>query len=206
MIFTKPIVGSFAAVLFSSAVLGVGAGCGGGGAQVNTDPKIDITSLTGIDPKDLESAASQLADSMLRSPEVASIQKKPAILVINPFIADVDDSDFDTGVLIKPVVQVLMKSQRFREDTTSLWNDVSQDRRALELKRKKRYLSGQDPTDDTADYSLSGKIIDSYQRAGNVRQVSYIFQMTLTEISSGLAIWDDQVRITKQGTKASVGF
>ncbi len=56
------------------------------------------------------------------------------------------------------------------------------------------------------DYSLSGKIIETPVRAGNVRQSTFSFQLSLSDIRTGLALWEDEVEITKAGKKANVSW
>ena len=55
------------------------------------------------------------------------------------------------------------------------------------------------------DYTLSGKIIEDRARAGNIREVTYFFQLTLAT-PDGLAVWEGEKRIPKQGEKPSVGW
>jgi hypothetical protein len=45
----------------------------------------------------------------------------------------------------------------------------------------------------------------STQRTGSIREVNYFFQFSLTA-ANGLAVWESEKRITKQGKKASVGW
>jgi PBP1b-binding outer membrane lipoprotein LpoB len=56
------------------------------------------------------------------------------------------------------------------------------------------------------DYSLSGKITQRIVRAGRTKQSDYRFQLSLTDLRTGLAFWEDEHVIVKQGKRASVGF
>jgi hypothetical protein len=55
------------------------------------------------------------------------------------------------------------------------------------------------------DYTLSGKIIEVRDRAGDTRQSSFVFQLSLSS-NAGVAVWEDEKTITKQGTRPAVGF
>jgi hypothetical protein len=55
------------------------------------------------------------------------------------------------------------------------------------------------------DYTLSGKIIEDRTAAGRTKQTSYIFQLSLSS-RDGIAVWEDERTIVKQGKRASVGF
>ena len=56
------------------------------------------------------------------------------------------------------------------------------------------------------EYSLTYKLLSVEAQAGKVKQYTYVFQMSLTDIKTGLAVWEDERQITKQGKKASVGW
>jgi len=56
------------------------------------------------------------------------------------------------------------------------------------------------------DYTLTGKVIEDRNRSGNRREKVYVFQMTLTDIRNGLAIWEEEKPIVKQGSRSSVGW
>jgi hypothetical protein len=55
------------------------------------------------------------------------------------------------------------------------------------------------------DYTLSGKIIEVRDQAGSVHQASYVFQLSLSS-ASGVAVWEEEKTIIKQGKQATVGF
>ena len=56
------------------------------------------------------------------------------------------------------------------------------------------------------DYSLSGKITQEIDRAGRTKQSTFYFQLSLTDLRTGLAFWEDQHEISKLGKRATVGF
>jgi len=57
------------------------------------------------------------------------------------------------------------------------------------------------------DLSLSGKIIQRNNKMNSrTTQVDYLFQMTLTDIETGLAFWEDEVPIVKRGSSKTVSW
>ena len=62
------------------------------------------------------------------------------------------------------------------------------------------------------DYALTYKILET--RAGadggflqkNYKQTTFTFQMSLTDVQTGIAVWEDETQITKQGRQNSVGW
>ncbi|MBP7143481.1 MAG: penicillin-binding protein activator LpoB, partial [Opitutaceae bacterium] len=82
----------------------------------------------------------------------------------------------------------------------------AEDPLAKEAAEMQAMLAGQKKTTTLPYYTLSGKLIEDRARAGRTRQVTYTFQMSLTTVKDGLAVWEDEKQITKIGTKPSVGF
>jgi PBP1b-binding outer membrane lipoprotein LpoB len=60
-------------------------------------------------------------------------------------------------------------------------------------------------TTQLPDFTLSGKIIETFVKAGDTKQSTYSFQLSLTD-KRGLAVWEGDKDITKQGTRSGVGF
>jgi len=72
------------------------------------------------------------------------------------------------------------------------------------MQQENEFMNDQKPA-RLPDFSLSGKIIETVARAGHTHQSTYSFQLSLTD-KSGLAVWESEKEITKQGTQPSVGF
>ena len=75
---------------------------------------------------------------------------------------------------------------------------------AAEAKREQQLL-GTQKVSGRPDYTLSGKIIENRTRQGNQRESTYVFQMALAT-RDGLAVWEDEKTITKQGKRAPVSW
>lgn len=68
------------------------------------------------------------------------------------------------------------------------------------------FLGGNGPVDRSPNYTLTGKIIEDVARDGSTRQVTYVFQLSLTDPRFGTAVWEDEKKIQKTGTRAAVGW
>jgi PBP1b-binding outer membrane lipoprotein LpoB len=73
------------------------------------------------------------------------------------------------------------------------------------LQQENEFMNDQKTT-RKPDFTLSGKIIETLARSGSTRQSTYSFQLSLTDSKTGLAVWEGEKEITKQGTRPSVGF
>jgi PBP1b-binding outer membrane lipoprotein LpoB len=80
----------------------------------------------------------------------------------------------------------------------------AEDPLARGIQEEQQFLEDKKVT-KTPDFSLSGKIIETRAKAGNVRQSTFSFQLSLTD-KRGLALWEGEEEITKQGKRPSVGF
>jgi PBP1b-binding outer membrane lipoprotein LpoB len=82
-----------------------------------------------------------------------------------------------------------------------------EDKQAQEVLRREKFLKGEtsEPLPDP-DFSLTGKITQVKRTAGNTKQATYTFRLTLTNLRSGLEAWTKTVDMTKLGNKNAVGF
>jgi penicillin-binding protein activator len=56
------------------------------------------------------------------------------------------------------------------------------------------------------DMSLAGEIIQAKTVSGNRRESYFQFHLTLTDLKTGLAVWEDTKEIAKQNRTAKVGW
>ena len=52
------------------------------------------------------------------------------------------------------------------------------------------------------DMSLSGEIVQQQRRSGRTEESYFFIHMVLTDLATGLAVWEDNVELAKQGTKS----
>ena len=133
----------------------------------------------GIDTQDFASKAEEMIQSMLESGALDRVARKPAILVVGRIKNDTG-AYFDTDLLAKKIRVALNRSGKAMTDVTG---------GALN-----------DP-----DFTLSGKIIETYARQDRTRQQGYTFQLSLSN-PQGLAVWEDEKEITKQSQRPAVSF
>ena len=133
----------------------------------------------GIDTQDFAGKADEMIQSLVESSVIDKAHRKPAILVVGRILNNTS-RQFDMDLLAKKIRVALNKSGKALTDTTG------------------GALS--DP-----DFTLSGKIIDTYARQGEKRQHAYTFQLSLSN-PQGLAVWEDEKEITKQSERGAAGF
>lgn len=184
--------------------------CGCGGVQYvdNADSR-EYASL-GIDYHDLEKAASDNIKSLLESGYVRSLAglEKPKVLAISNVINDTMQH-FSTQELTRKITRDMRNSGKFILTMAFAGSGGSKDT-MLDSVRNAR---GNDEVNQygvpekgkiiAPELSLSGKIIQRNTKVKSKQRVDYFFLLTLTDLKSGLVVWDNEVNIIKVGKKTS---
>ena len=170
----------------------------------------EVTSMQNVmelEYRDWTSTAETMTKSMLESKAFTS-HKKP-VIAMGKIINDTAQR-FDTDILTKKIRTTLLKSGTAQiatnfsgEDTTS--NTV-------------RNIRGNDEYDAVTiaqkgtliapNMSLSGKMLQRNMKlksgwfSSNDTRVEYYLQLTLTDLNTGLSIWEDEKPIIKEGDHA----
>ena len=164
--------------------------------------------VMGIDYRDFEKIASKLVASLLNSGAV----NKPAggryVLAISRIKNDTTQR-IDTSQLIKKIRVALLQSGKVVVTTAVSANGAEDNmsmqarklRNSAEFNQKTVAKKGQMVA---PELSLSGQIFErSIQISRKKQQVEYYFQLSLTDIATGLAYWEGEEVISKRGN--SVG-
>ena len=192
------------------------AGCQSSGAKVvnltnpeyTASPQSGGETTFGLDYRDFEYSAKQAVDSFLNSP----LSRKPGstapwIMAISRIVNDTT-LNLDTDQLIKKIRIALLNSGRVVV-TTAVGAGGPEDAMSAQVRElQDSELFNQDTVADMGtmvapDLSLSGKIIQRANRVGNKQQVDYYFQLTATNIETGLAYWEFEEVIAKLGSNQS---
>ena len=56
------------------------------------------------------------------------------------------------------------------------------------------------------DMSLSGEIVQQTASTGRIRESYFFFHMALTDLTTGLAVWEENVEIAKQAKRPVFGW
>lgn len=195
--------------LLPIALCAVLAGCGGTNV-VNLDNEREVQNMQDVmelEYRDWEKTATNMTDSMLKSNAFAGISK-PVIAV-----ADIKNDTmqrFDTDILIKKIRTTILKSGRAQISTNFTGEDTTSN--------KVRNTRGNDEYDQSTfankgtliapNMSLSGKMIQRNLKLSSGwfssvdTRVEYYLQLTLTDLKTGLSVWEDEQPIVKEGDHA----
>ena len=160
-----------------------------------------------INIQDFEQAAdamvaSLIADQVASGKLQSAVPGEPALMAISR-IQNSTGQQLETDLLVKKIRVALNRTGKVQTSTT-MGLGGPEDPLAADQQKAKEFFDDKKHT-RLPDYTLSGKIIDLQAKAGNTRQMSYVFQLSLSS-ASGVAVWEEEKTITKQGSRSSVGF
>ena len=160
-----------------------------------------------LEYRDWTNTAENMTKSMLDSNALKTTQK-PVIAIGN--IVNDTAQRFDTDILTKKIRTTLLKSGTVQVTTNFSGEDTNSDKvRALrnngEYDQKTIAKAG---TLVAPNMSLSGKMLqrnlklESGWFSSVDTRVEYYLQLTLTDLNTGLSVWEDEQPIIKEGKDA----
>lgn len=193
---------SLAGVCAAAALL---AGCGDSAHYVDSQGTQTIVSLDQINIQDWSNAADQMVASLLTSGVLDNAPSQPAIMAVST-IVNRTTTQVDTAYLTTKIRVALTQSGKVLTTTTYGLGGRAEDELAKQTMELHKLQNNDATSMPLPYYTLSGRLLENRATAGRTRQVTYTFQLALTQINTGLAVWEDEVNITKQGRGASVGW
>lgn len=177
---------------------------------IDADSTDGIASVDTIDIQDFEKAAKDMLATLINSDAIASVDGKKRVVMISRVLNNTEHH-IDTDLLIKTIRVKLNQSGRVLI-TTAVGHSGAED----PSNKGVRNLRADDEFNQAGvqkkgtlvapDLSLGGKIIQLKSSAGSTKQSAFAFQLSLTDLKTGLAMWEGNVNIVKQGKKSSVGW
>jgi hypothetical protein len=194
-------------MLLQVAVLTLIVGCASRSAYVNPQGPDTAVNAGQINIQDFAAAADTFVNEILERVSQGQLPSsrpgKPAIMAISR-ITNKTLQHVDIDQLVKKIRVQLNRSGRILTTTTLAYGEVEDPL----AKQTQEQLQAQGKTDGPliADYTLSGSILDDIARKSRMTtQASYIFQLSLTD-RNGIALWESEYIVTKQGRKAAVSW
>ena len=167
--------------------------------------------VMGLDYRDFQKAASEAIKSMLQSGALNKRGGGRYVLAISRIVNDTMQR-IDTDQLIKKIRVELLQSGKVVV-TTAVSAGEPEDKMAYKARQLRKSDEFKQSTVAkkgqmiAPDLSLSGKIIQRNVRVDSgTQQVEYYFQLTLTDINTGLAYWEGESVIGKRGSNKSVAW
>jgi len=186
------------------------AGCATPQSKYISSSGANNLNTNALSNNDMAIAAEYSINSLLESGKLKRKDGEVPILGISRIINNTS-YHIDTDLLVKRIRVALNKSGKaLTTSTLSIGKrNTAEDPLAKSFTDKNDFLDNNKPLDP--DFTLSGKILQNNVAVGNRKEVTYIFQLSLTDIrrgsrTAGLAIWEDFREITKQRKRRTVGL
>ncbi len=204
---------AIAGVILSTLMI---AGCASKTYYIDqaTGTKTKQETVAGLNYRDFSQAADQMVQSILDNPRLKHPDADKGAVYVMAISSIINDTTqrIDTDQLTKKIRVDLLNSGRFLTTTAIGLNgaedEMTQKVRALKnsalvnqktVKENNRVIA--------PDFSLSGKIIQrNFTLSKKEQEINYYLQLTLTNLDNGLAYWEDEVPIAKQGDGRSVSW
>ncbi len=185
------------------------AGCASSPQATYVDPSGNrtLSNVGQINIQDWNMASETMINSLIEKQVnqgklKASGPDGKSILAISR-IVNSTGTQIDTDMIVKKIRVALLGTGKVVADITAGLGGA-EDPLAAEAKREQEFLSTKKVA-ARPDYTLSGKIIENRAAQGNLRESTYVFQMSLAS-SDGLAVWEEEKTISKQGKKSAVSW
>ncbi len=163
----------------------------------------------GLDRRDFEKAANAAIKDLLQSGVMQKRDGGRYVVAMGRVVNDTTQR-IDTAMLTKKIRIALLKSGKAIM-TTAVAAGGPEDEMTKEVRRLraddefKQSTIAKKGTIYAPDMSLSGKIIQRTAKADSKNQlVEYYIQLTMTQLDTGLAIWEGETTIGKVGSNDTV--
>jgi len=190
--------------------LSVVTGCGSDSQRYDAQGTDGIVTTHELDFKDYQIAAEKCINEMLRSGQLDRQDGRKNILMVNK-VLNSTSQHIDVDILTQKIREALTSSGKVAVTTAvggrGAEDTATRDVRDLEDDDTFNQKTVKKPgTAIAPDLSLNGKIIQIKKKKGRVEESYFKVFITITDLETGLSIWEGGQEIMKQETKPLIGF
>jgi len=184
--------------------------CGNMPTRINPQSDRGITTTDDINFKDWQITAEKTINSMLKSGVLKRPDGRKNIIMIST-VKNSTTQHINTKILTSKIRNAVLRSG-MAMTTTAVSARGAEDkatRQVRKLENDDMFNQSTVQKSGTAiapDMSLAGEIIQEKTSQGRLKQSYFFFHLTLTDLKTGLAVWEDNVEIAKQSKRAFVGW
>lgn len=184
--------------------------CGSSVKRIDATGNEGLVTVGEVNFKDWQIAAEQGINSLLESGVLNRSDGRKTILMIST-IKNSTTQHINTRILTDKIRRAVLRSGKALT-TTAIGGNGPDDMASKQVRRlEEDDMFNQSTvqkrgTAIAPDMSFSGEIVQQTNSQGRMRESYFFFHMALTDLVTGLAIWEDNVEIAKQGKKALTGW
>lgn len=184
--------------------------CGSSARRIDATGNDGVISVNEIDFKDWQIAAEKGITSLLSSGVLSRSDGRKSILMIST-IKNSTTQHINTRILTDKIRQAILRSGKALTTTAIGGNgpDDMASKQVRDLDEDDMFNQSTVQKSGTAiapDMSFSGEVVQQQASSGRVKESYFFFHMALTDLATGLAVWEDNVEIVKQGKKPLLGW
>ena len=190
--------------LFASTAMLLVPGCASPARIIGVDSDEALVTISELDPADWNRAAAENIDSLLASGALRRSDGKPAVVMVSR-IRNYTTLHLESQILTDKIRRAILQSGQAKV-TSALGAGGNLDlavRRIREKDSDDFFNQATVPKRGTViapNFSLSGAITQQTIYQGRTEESYFLFHMALTDLVTGIAVWEHSVEILKQGT------
>ena len=196
--------------IFILVIIIMNSGCGTPARRIDASSNQGLVTVDDINFKDWQIAAEKGVNSLLSSGVLDRPDERKTIIMINT-VKNSTLQHINTRILTDKIRQAILRSGKALT-TTAIGAQGAEDtatRQVRELENDDLFNQETVQKHETAiapDMSLSGEIVQQKTVSGRNNESYFFFHMALTDLKTGLALWEENVEIVKQEKKPILGW
>ncbi len=185
-------------------------GCNPSTRRIDASSNEGLVTVDDVNFKDWQIAAEKGINSLLASGVLNRTDSRKTIIMVST-VKNSTSQHIDTRILTDKIRQALLRSGKALT-TTAVGGNGPDDKASKQVRRlEDDDMFNQDTVQKAGtaiapDMSLSGEIVQQQAELGRVRESYFFFHMALTDLTTGLAMWEENVEIAKQAKKPVFGW
>ncbi len=190
--------------LFAATAMLLATGCASPARIIGVDSDEALVTISELDPADWNRAAAENIDSLLASGALRRTDGKPAVVMVSR-IRNYTTLHLESQILTDKIRRAILQSGQAKV-TSALGAGGNLDlavRRIRDKDSDDLFNQATLPKRGTViapNFSLSGAITQQTIYQGRTEESYFLFHMALTDLVTGIAVWEHTVEILKQGT------
>lgn len=185
------------------------SGCGTTSHRIDASGNEGLTTTGEINFKDWQMAAEKSINSLLQSGVLDRADGRKTVVMVST-VRNSTTQHINTQILTQKIRTSILRSGK-AITTTAVGAQGAEDaatRQVRELQDDEVFDQRTVQPMGTAiapDLSLSGEITQQSATQGRERESYFYFHLVMTDLKTGLGIWEDEVEVAKQDTRAWFG-
>lgn len=187
------------------------SGCGTAAHRTAGDTNKGITTVRGFNFKDYQLTAEEMINQLLASGRLPKAQEgKPPVIAVSP-IRNSTQEHLDTQLLTQKITIALDKSGKATTTGAVSWGKGTVDPGVSGV----RDLENEDMYDEATlqrersvsapNLALAGEITEIYTTQGRNRESYYQIYLTVTDLKTGVIVWQDAREVVKKDKRSLFG-